>query len=80
MNDVRIPVWMGLHIFMRENHDVWSSEWIYGVLLSSQVVSHIVYLKQTVVIHEVVLDVDTSPIILREVVLIAVVHQTTCTS
>ena len=79
VNNAGIPVGVGPFILVRQDHNVGSCKRIDCILFPSQVVGGVIDTEQRVVVDAVVLDVDTTAVTVRKVVLIPVVSKTMST-
>lgn len=80
VNDAGIPVGMGPFILVRQNHDVSLCKRINCILVPTQVIGGVIDTEQRVVVDVVVLDVNTTTVTVRKVVLIAIINETTSTN
>lgn len=76
MNDTSIPVRVATLVIMGQHHDVTSCEWIDSILLTPEVIGCIVDTKHAMKVNSVVLDVNTAPVCIREVMFIPIVGKT----
>lgn len=76
VNDVGISVGVGSFILVRQNHNVGLCKRVDCILFPSQVIGGVIDMEQQVVVDAIVLDIDTTMVTVRKIVLIPIISKT----